>query len=216
MRRCTMARRRAGGAFIGQVALLALAACARGEPTDPWAQSGTDWTEAGVGATGGMGASGATGSSGTMTATPDTSGAMNGNLSGGASGSSTSDDFSASGGATSGSPTGTGSAAAGSMSGAGNSPSSGTAVSGSASGGAASGTGDSGSGSDASDAASCTPITRGLLGHWTMDAASISGTTLADSSGSRNNGTLVGFSQPETAAGRFGGALVYPSTGAAY
>jgi hypothetical protein len=49
-----------------------------------------------------------------------------------------------------------------------------------------------------------------------MDAASISGTTLADSSGSRNNGTLVGFSQPETAAGRFGGALVYPSTGAAY
>jgi hypothetical protein len=102
------------------------------------------------------------------------------------------------------------------MSGAGNSPSSGTAVSGSTSGSAASGTGDSGSGTDASDAASCTPITHGLLGHWTMDAASISGTTLADSSGNHNDGTLVGFSQPETAAGRFGDALVYPATAAAY
>ena len=50
-----------------------------------------------------------------------------------------------------------------------------------------------------------------------MDAASISGTTLADSSGNHNDGTLVGsFPQTPTAQGRFGDALVYPATGTAY
>jgi hypothetical protein len=45
-----------------------------------------------------------------------------------------------------------------------------------------------------------------------MDAASITGTTLADSSGNHNDGTLVGFPQNPTAQGKFGQALVYPGT----
>jgi hypothetical protein len=71
-------------------------------------------------------------------------------------------------------------------------------------------------GQDVSVGPQCTPITSGLVGHWTMDVASISGTRLADSSGNHNDGTLVGFSQPLTAAGRFGEALVYPASSAAY
>ncbi len=66
------------------------------------------------------------------------------------------------------------------------------------------------------DTPACVPVTSGLVGHWTMDAASILGTRLSDSSGNNNDGTLVGFAQPETAPGRFGEALVYPSTGMAY
>jgi MSHA biogenesis protein MshQ len=62
-----------------------------------------------------------------------------------------------------------------------------------------------------SGALQCTPIA-GLIGHWTMDAASISGTRLADSSSNHNDGTLVGFPQNPTAPGRFGEALVYPAT----
>jgi len=51
-----------------------------------------------------------------------------------------------------------------------------------------------------------------------MDVASITGTTLADSSGQHNDGTLVGFTlpQPETAPGPFGEALVYPASADAY
>ncbi len=69
---------------------------------------------------------------------------------------------------------------------------------------------------DASDASQCTPIISGLLGHWTMDIASMIGTRLADSSGNHNDGTLVGFSQSPTAPGRFGEALAYPASGTAY
>jgi hypothetical protein len=49
-----------------------------------------------------------------------------------------------------------------------------------------------------------------------MDAASISGMRLADSSGNHNDGTLVGFSSAASAPGRFGDALAYPAAGAAY
>jgi hypothetical protein len=49
-----------------------------------------------------------------------------------------------------------------------------------------------------------------------MDAASISGMRLADSSGNHNDGTLVGFSPAPSAPGRFGEALLYPAAGAAY
>ncbi len=45
-----------------------------------------------------------------------------------------------------------------------------------------------------------------------MDAVSITGTTLADSSGGHNDATLVGFAQNPTAQGKFGEALVYPGT----
>jgi hypothetical protein len=72
------------------------------------------------------------------------------------------------------------------------------------------------SGAEAASDSSCTPVASGLVGHWTMDGTSISGTRLSDSSGNNNDGVLVGFSQPETAPGRFGEALVYPSTGMAY
>ncbi|HEV3189421.1 MAG TPA: LamG domain-containing protein [Polyangiaceae bacterium] len=48
-----------------------------------------------------------------------------------------------------------------------------------------------------------------------MDAASINGTTLADSSANHNDGILVGFPQNPTAPGRFGEALVYPAAAAA-
>jgi hypothetical protein len=63
---------------------------------------------------------------------------------------------------------------------------------------------------------SCIPVTSGLIGHWTMDLASIDGTVLTDISGNHSDGTLVGFSQPDTAPGRFGEALVYPSVGMAH
>jgi concanavalin A-like lectin/glucanase superfamily protein len=66
------------------------------------------------------------------------------------------------------------------------------------------------------DSSSCIPVASGLVGHWTMDEASILGTRLLDSSGNNSDGTLVGFTPPETAPGRFGDALVYPSTGMAY
>jgi len=50
-----------------------------------------------------------------------------------------------------------------------------------------------------------------------MDAASIRGTTLTDTSGNHNDGALVGsFPQTPTAQGHFGEALVYPGTGTAY
>jgi hypothetical protein len=66
------------------------------------------------------------------------------------------------------------------------------------------------------DSSACAPPTVGLIGYWTMDTDSITGTTLADSSGNNNNGTLVGFTSPETAPGEFGQALVYPASGQAY
>lgn len=69
---------------------------------------------------------------------------------------------------------------------------------------------------DASDASSCVPVTEGLIGHFTMDLDSIDGTRLSDSSGNQNDGMLVGFSQDDTAPGRFGEALVYPAIGTAY
>ncbi len=65
------------------------------------------------------------------------------------------------------------------------------------------------------DAATCVAVTSGLLGHWTMDQASISGNVVADVSGNHNDGTLVGFTAPETAPGQFGDALVYPASGTA-
>ena len=68
----------------------------------------------------------------------------------------------------------------------------------------------------ASEAMGCISITAGLLAHWTMDANSISGTRLADSSGNGNNGTLTGFPTPATAPGRFGDALSYPAASNAY
>jgi Concanavalin A-like lectin/glucanases superfamily len=75
---------------------------------------------------------------------------------------------------------------------------------------------DSGGPEAASDATSCVPVTNGLVGHWTMDVDSIGGTRLSDTSGNQNDGTLVGFSQPDTAPGRFGEALLFPATGMAY
>ena len=68
----------------------------------------------------------------------------------------------------------------------------------------------------APEAMGCIPIANGLLAHWTMDANSISGTKLADSSGNGNNGTLTGFPTPATAPGRFGDALSYPAASNAY
>jgi hypothetical protein len=62
---------------------------------------------------------------------------------------------------------------------------------------------------------SCTDIA-GLVGYYTMDANSISGTRLADGSRNHNDATLVGFSAPLTATGKFGEALSYPAAGAAY
>ncbi len=49
-----------------------------------------------------------------------------------------------------------------------------------------------------------------------MDAASISGVRLVDSSGNHNDGALVGFSQTPSAPGRFDEALTYPGLGTAY
>jgi hypothetical protein len=74
---------------------------------------------------------------------------------------------------------------------------------------------------DASDAGeldggSCVPVARGLLGHWTMDNATIHATQLTDTSGNGNNGTLVGFPTPATVPGKFGQALAYPSSSTAY
>jgi hypothetical protein len=43
-----------------------------------------------------------------------------------------------------------------------------------------------------------------------MDSSSISGTTLVDSSGNHNDGTLVGFTSPLTVPGKFGEALSFP------
>ncbi len=71
------------------------------------------------------------------------------------------------------------------------------------------------SASEAIDA-SCVSVASGLIGHWTMDLASISGTRLSDTSGNQNDGTLVGFPASPTAPGRFGEALVYPASGMAY
>ncbi len=65
-------------------------------------------------------------------------------------------------------------------------------------------------------AVSCQPITSGLLAHWTMDTSSISGTTLADSSGNHNDGTLSGFTAPVTVTGELGQALSYPASGSAH
>jgi hypothetical protein len=79
-----------------------------------------------------------------------------------------------------------------------------------------SGAEDSAEGGDAPDAPPCMPVADGLVAHFTMDVASISGTRLADSSGNHSDGTLVGFLPPETAPGRFGDALVYPATAMAY
>jgi hypothetical protein len=67
---------------------------------------------------------------------------------------------------------------------------------------------------DEPDASPCMPITTGLLAHWTMDDASISGTRLMDTSGNGNNGTLVGFPTPATVPGKFGQALAYSRSGA--
>jgi hypothetical protein len=69
---------------------------------------------------------------------------------------------------------------------------------------------------DEQDSRSCVPITSGLLGHWTMDNATIHGTQLTDMSGNQNNGTLVGFPTPATVSGKFGQALAYPSSSTAY
>jgi hypothetical protein len=68
----------------------------------------------------------------------------------------------------------------------------------------------------APDSPTCTPVLNGLIGHWTMDVSTISGTSLADTSGNHYDGTLVGFAPPETAPGQFGDALVYPVASDAY
>jgi hypothetical protein len=64
------------------------------------------------------------------------------------------------------------------------------------------------------DSSPCMPITTGLLAHWTMDDAPISGTRLTDTSGNGNNGALVGFPTPATVPGKFGQALSYSRSGA--
>ena len=72
--------------------------------------------------------------------------------------------------------------------------------------------GDSGlhdAGNDA-DAQTCASPITGLLGHWTMDVSSITGTTAADLSGNHKDGTLVDFPAPVTAPGHLGEALLYP------
>jgi hypothetical protein len=68
------------------------------------------------------------------------------------------------------------------------------------------------------DAATCTPITIGLVGHYPMGAGSIGGSTLTDVSGSGHNASLVGFTQaePQSAPAPFGQALVFPSADQAY
>jgi hypothetical protein len=69
----------------------------------------------------------------------------------------------------------------------------------------------------APEATGCISIASGLLAHWTMDANSISGTRLADSSGNHNDGTLTGsFPITPTVPGRFGDALSYPAASNAY
>jgi hypothetical protein len=65
-------------------------------------------------------------------------------------------------------------------------------------------------------AVSCVPIVSGLLAHWTMDAASIVGNQLIDSSGNQNDGTLYRFSPPITVLGRFGEALSYGASQGAH
>jgi Concanavalin A-like lectin/glucanases superfamily len=68
---------------------------------------------------------------------------------------------------------------------------------------------------EAGDTGGCADIT-GLVGYYSMDANSIAGTRLADGSRNHSDATLVGFSAPLTAAGKFGEALSYPAAGAAY
>lgn len=55
------------------------------------------------------------------------------------------------------------------------------------------------------------PINAGLVIYWPMDGATISGTTLVDISGNRNNGTLVG--SPALVAGSIGQALNFSGGG---
>jgi hypothetical protein len=75
---------------------------------------------------------------------------------------------------------------------------------------------DAGDPEASQDATPCVPVANALVGHWTMDVASINGTRLSDTSGNQNDGTLVGFSQTDTAPGRFGEALLFPTTRMAY
>ncbi|MDB5215408.1 MAG: hypothetical protein JWO86_3335 [Myxococcaceae bacterium] len=65
----------------------------------------------------------------------------------------------------------------------------------------------------ATDGAACTPVTNGLLGHWTMDTASVLGTRVADTSGKGNDGTIFGAA-PAIVPGRFGEALEFPASSA--
>jgi hypothetical protein len=54
------------------------------------------------------------------------------------------------------------------------------------------------------------PLSSGLVGYWTFDGGTISGTTARDSSGQGNNGTLV--SGPVPVAGKIGQALRFDGT----
>lgn len=54
------------------------------------------------------------------------------------------------------------------------------------------------------------PINQGLVGYWSMDGGTISGTTLADLSGNGNNGTLV--NGPTLVPGLVGQALSFNGT----
>ena len=56
-------------------------------------------------------------------------------------------------------------------------------------------------------------MTDGLLGHWTMDTASVQGKRVADTSGGGNDGTILG-TPPAVVPGRFGEALGYPASSA--
>lgn len=53
-------------------------------------------------------------------------------------------------------------------------------------------------------------LQQGLVGHWTFDGQTISGTTVTDISGNGNNGTMVGG--PTSAAGVIGQALSFNGT----
>lgn len=50
-------------------------------------------------------------------------------------------------------------------------------------------------------------VTNGLVGHWTFDSETISGSTVSDVSGNGNNGTISG--NPDQTTGKIGGALEF-------
>lgn len=74
---------------------------------------------------------------------------------------------------------------------------------------------DSGA-ADTNDAAARCGEFPGLLGHWTMDAADISGDQVRDSSGNGQDGTWRGSAAPTVVPGRIGDAIDWSGTTTAF